>query len=452
MSDFDPGKPTPPDQSAELVSMAQLRMDKLRRGCNPKRLPDLFGVWLALGYGETRSPDTVEQYRHACVTAGALLEAPPSVPLADLWIERLRREGTGRGPLAPSSVRSIVGACIAVAGRAGRAVGDVSVWEILRATDVPTARASRVHVAPPVSVLPAILAALPDPAERLVILLAAVTGARRGELMGLEASDFDAPTGRLTIRRQYDRPARKQRTPLCVQLPADVAALLVAHLAAPPPLKRHGPKVRAPGRLFPWGLGTFNGLMARVRAIPDVGRYFGEGDAWHQFRRLAAQSVHDAGGTSADVGRTLGDTPGRAAGYYRTRPAPAAPLPGAVGRPGDVPRAPTLPGTDGAPLRAPVAAPIRPGTSGGRPGDVGPVAEWGVLLGDELVTVPTVGDVRAGRRRAPVVGEAPPPSVWDVAGDVPSVWDVAGAQVLEDVLGDAPGGRPGDPFDPFGEG
>jgi integrase len=200
-----------------------------------------------------------------------------------------------------------------VCSRAGEQAGDHELGAAIRRVR-PVREQVLLPRCPPDDLLPRVLPAARNPAERAILELAGLAGLRRGELLGLRPTDWSPDTMTLAVERQRVSPTRKNRRPHVCGLstaPELVSDLnwTVEHVAE---LKsRTGwHRGRVDGFLFPWSLRYLELLLDRVRASlgADADRYLPDGWAWHSFRHWGATRLAKAGKTMAEVQAWLGDS------------------------------------------------------------------------------------------------------------------------------------------------
>lgn len=185
-----------------------------------------------------RSPTTIEEYRRM---SAALANGVGSVALADLTPHHLDRlygvlasrgiDG-GRGPLSAASVNRYHD-MIKAACRQAVKWGWLAENPAERATP-PSEHPKRVASPSPVDLRQLIeTAAAHEPRYGILLVLAAITGARRGELCALRWSDVDLAAGVVHIRRSAKQVGRevligttKTHQERTVAIPPEAVALL----------------------------------------------------------------------------------------------------------------------------------------------------------------------------------------------------------------------------------
>jgi integrase len=143
----------------------------------------------------------------------------------------------------------------------------------------------------------AMLAVLPEPA-RTVVLTAALTGFRKGEIRGLRWADFDGK--QLFVRRSFwgkfesEPKTRKSRAP--VPVVKQLADALEAHRLRAGILAQDDLPIFQGDKGAPLNL---NNLVARVirPAIKDHADWHG----WHSFRRGLATNLHELGVADKEI-------------------------------------------------------------------------------------------------------------------------------------------------------
>jgi integrase len=161
---------------------------------------DLLDRWLAHCESKGHSPTTMRKYRSIAETV--VRPELGRVRLSKLTaghLDRLYAKLTAKGnePTTVRRVHALIGAALHSAER-----WDLVDRNVARRADPPQVRPTQV-VAPSPAEVQALLTAADslEPALATLILLAALTGARRGELVALRWSDLDAKAGTLTIAR-----------------------------------------------------------------------------------------------------------------------------------------------------------------------------------------------------------------------------------------------------------
>ncbi len=234
-------------------------------------------------------PATLRSYRQAIRLH--VLPYLGSWPLAELRagdVERWISDLSARG-LAPSTIatsRRIFAACLADAERDGRIARNVA--RLAHAPRVEGTTRRRALTAAEARVL--LEAARTDPDAGLLVTLALATGARVGELLGLDWSDIDVDAGTLRIRGSRSRaglgPTKSARGRRLVTLPPFALEALRA-------------ETRATGPVF---------------TMPDGGPMIPEraGERWRALRKRAGFDglrFHDLRGTVATLGLAAGIPP-----------------------------------------------------------------------------------------------------------------------------------------------
>jgi integrase len=160
----------------------------------------LLDAWLDQITSEGRAPTTLREYRRLVEkTIRPALGSTPLRKLTPHGIDKLYAALTERG-LAPSSVRQ-VHAILRASCRQGVK------WGWLRSNPAADASPPKLQSQPEATPTPAqvramiVAAEADDPDMAALIALAAVTGARRGELCGLRWGDVDWKAATLTIER-----------------------------------------------------------------------------------------------------------------------------------------------------------------------------------------------------------------------------------------------------------
>lgn len=251
--------------------LAQWDADDEAKAANVGTVSELLDDWLKFRAGEDESPATV--HRRASIIdriradLGTMLLSELGVWDVDRWVSALAEPVPGRKPLAPATRHHylrVLRAVLQQGWKWGRMPSNVAA----RARTPKVDHSDQAPHMPTVEAWGALIAATYPPVAprdrstlRTAILLAAATGCRRGELVGLRWSDVQGD--RLTVRRSLVkvpgsgllvRPtkSRQERT---MTLPPFVVAALAAHRrwqyaqrppteaggrAMPSPSQRHG--------------------------------------------------------------------------------------------------------------------------------------------------------------------------------------------------------------------
>lgn len=186
--------------SALVVEAERLTPQAAKKGT----VEDLLREWLQLA-SASFSPKTISTTRQYMATAivpgiGAIPAAKLTAVDLDRFYDQLLNRGAGHGPYTPASIRR-------VHGIVRRALGQGVRWGWISHNPAIDASPPRVRPKEPTPPTPEQLVLLfslseeADPALAAFILLAASTGARRGELLALRWKDIDADRGILTIDR-----------------------------------------------------------------------------------------------------------------------------------------------------------------------------------------------------------------------------------------------------------
>ncbi len=157
--------------------------------------------------------------------------------------------------------------------------------------------------------------------EDAFLLVAARVGIRKGEALGLRATDYDEDTHVLRIERQRENDQRKNGDPLFVHVVDDEThrALCWLREHAPELRSRMGNhKGRVDGFLFPWSERYLELFLARLRVGlgDEVDRYLPEGKGWHVFRHWCMTERAKRGEDVWQILRALGDRDMRMALVY----------------------------------------------------------------------------------------------------------------------------------------
>lgn len=153
--------------------------------------------------------------------------------------------------------------------------------------------------------------------ERLWLLLACLAGLRRGELLGLRASDWDPETHVLRVERQRRSPQRKNRKPLAVAIDAPDVRKLLELVIDHPELARSARAAGHPcaGYLFGWGYKYAASFLGHLRSRLGA-KYFPRGGGWHVCRHWGATELARAGASVWDLCAWLGDSSPEVAQTY----------------------------------------------------------------------------------------------------------------------------------------
>ena len=194
----------------------------------------LLGAWIAAkepGWSKSTLRETMSIVGHHVrprlggVPVGAITTAQIDQMLCELGRSSLSSATVGR-------IRGVVHAALAQAVR----------WDWIWSN--PAANATRIdvgprcHVVPEPAVVAKVLESLrrTDPMLMMFVRLAATTGARRGEILGLSWADIDLAHGRVRLVRGLIDAAgdpvlqdRKTKNANCVDLDAETVALLRTH-------------------------------------------------------------------------------------------------------------------------------------------------------------------------------------------------------------------------------
>lgn len=156
-----------------------------------------------------------------------------------------------------------------------------------------------------------------NPGERLWLLLACLAGLRRGELLGLRASDWDPETHTLRVERQRRSPQRKNRKPLAVRIDAPDVRKLLQLVIDQPELASSRMAAGNPcaGYLFAWGYKYAAGFLEHLRAKLGA-KYFPRGAGWHVCRHWGATELARSGVSVWDLCAWLGDSSPEVAQTY----------------------------------------------------------------------------------------------------------------------------------------
>ncbi len=199
-----PGQKGPSKEARELEARLLLEVGTGDHRNATVTVKELLEEWLEQA-GPDLSPTTLHGYER--YIARSIVPAIGTVRLDKLttaMLDRLYRElresgGVNGGPLAPATVRQVHAVI-------RRALHQAERWGWINRNPAALATPPRIvrhEIRPPTpDQVGRILAAArdEDPVFGLAIWLAAVTGARRGELCGLQWADLDLDVGTLVIR------------------------------------------------------------------------------------------------------------------------------------------------------------------------------------------------------------------------------------------------------------
>lgn len=226
-----------------------------------------------------------------------------------------------RGLLArysPSYANQALYLLRAVAKRAELVTGDRQLTAIVHQV-TPTREVPVLLSAPPPDLVARALNLCRNPAERLFVRFAGVAGLRRGEILGLRASDYDKGTRLLRVVRQRRSDKRKNRRPHVVRITAELHTDLEWTVTHYDELRARTGWFRgsssSAGCLFPWSLRRTEGLLGRLRAGLPPG-YLPPRRGWHAFRHWGATQLAREGASVWTVMRWLGDSSSSMAARY----------------------------------------------------------------------------------------------------------------------------------------
>lgn len=259
-----------------------------------------------------RSPTTIAEYRRLTRNLSAGIGRKPLAKLAPHHLDELyavlacRGVPGGRGPLSPASVRRHH-ALLNAALRQALRWGWISSSPTVRATP-PSEPRARV-CAPTPAELRCLMAAAGLPDHRVIIALAAMTGARRGELCALRWSDVDLDAGIVHIRRSLRQVGRqmfegptKTHQERSVALPAEAVDMLRGFRCDVGTSVANGAFVfsPAPDHGKPYPPHTISTMFGRIAEKCGSPYHF------HQLRHFAATESIAAGFDPVTVAARLG--------------------------------------------------------------------------------------------------------------------------------------------------
>ena len=191
------GKRLAQTELAKLVTEVAERGEQAVPLSRALTVTDLLDRWLEY-LTPRREPGTIRGYRQHAKAIKAAFGSVPVSKLSAQHLDRAYREWLGQGRAA-RTVRQRHAIMSSALHQARR-------WGLVSRAVTDLASPPAIHARPQAATDPAVVRRLIDAAERsnpvlaAAIALAAVTGARRGELCGLRWSDVDA-AGALHIRR-----------------------------------------------------------------------------------------------------------------------------------------------------------------------------------------------------------------------------------------------------------
>jgi integrase len=170
-----------------------------RLGRQATTLGDLIDQWIA-GIEDSRSPTTIREYRRlATVVVKPELGNVTLSKLTARHLDHLYAKLTAKGnkALTVRRVHALIGAALHQAER-----WDLVEQNVSKRASPPPIRPAAVTAPSPEEVLSVVSQAeKTDPSLARLLIIAALTGARRGELCALRWSDLDWETRTLTIAR-----------------------------------------------------------------------------------------------------------------------------------------------------------------------------------------------------------------------------------------------------------
>lgn len=214
---------------AQLVSECRSKKHDGTRGTLDALLADYFDF---LATNKARSANTVTTYRrYARKNISPVLGKVPLVRLTTKDLDNLYTRLLAKG-LAPATVRQHHAILQGALGQAMK-WGHIATNPAIGATPPPARQATISPPSPAEVQLLIIVSALRDKGFGAFVLLAAVTGARRGELASLRWSHLDLEAGTVTIHATKTRRTRRPALdPFTVNVLAQHMADQQAHAAA----------------------------------------------------------------------------------------------------------------------------------------------------------------------------------------------------------------------------
>ena len=265
---------------------------------------ELLDLWFTRGR-TTWSPTTVRNLQsivecHLKPGLGDVLVGDLTAVMVDVFYERLRTDGRNDGkPLAVGTVRrvhSVLHAALAQAQRWSWVFDNVAD----QATP-PRAEPAEMRPPTPADVARLLAAVAGDPALQLYLTLAAMTGARRGQLLALRWSDVDLEGGSLSIQRSL---VEGPDGPLLVPTKTRRAYRVALDAASVELLERHRARIGGGEQRFedqfvfsgdpdgerPWLPNFVTKRFIKVRRAAGLGHF-----RLHDLRHFMATQMLDAG-------------------------------------------------------------------------------------------------------------------------------------------------------------
>jgi integrase len=304
------------DADTELRRMCQ-EIDHGRTSAGTDTLESLLKRWLEHCEQVGHAPATLHEHKRM-VDKIIIPMMPGTIKLRQLGAEDLDRlygklTGKGNKPSSVRRVHAVVRAALAQAVK-WRLVG----YNVALDATPPPLRPADVESPAPEDVEMLVRAGYQgmDPVSGVLLYLAAVTGARRGELCGLKWSDVDWENGTLTIARSADdkgikpgQPARIKATKTYKARTIPLDALTLDELKRHRDWLTEGPA----GRPISEDSFIFSGSVRRPMR-PDHASYVCEKAAkdagvkihFHQLRHYMASQAIGAGFDPVAVAHRLG--------------------------------------------------------------------------------------------------------------------------------------------------
>lgn len=257
-------------------------------------------------YQEIHGPVLARKTRseYSAAIKRALESLPRQIGTADV----LRWQAALLGRYSRTYANQCLHVAQGVARRASMITGDTDLVAVLWAVR-PVREGPRAPRCPPPELLTVALDVCKNNGERCFVLLAALAGLRRGEILGLRAEDWDPTHGVLRVERQRRSPQRKNHRPHAVKVDSkELRKAIEWTIANRDKLKARTGWFRggSEGFMFPWGMRRVEGLWRRIRAKFGADRLPAHA-AWHLFRHLGASTLAADGASEFRVQQWLGD-------------------------------------------------------------------------------------------------------------------------------------------------
>ena len=262
------------------------------RGRKIDTVSDLADDWLAYLRDKDRKPSYIKDAKnrldnHVIPTLGRMRPQDVTPAHVDRIHRRLTRDGKR---MTANRVVALVQAVFSHAARPTVAIIAPTDPNPAKGVERNPEKARKVFVRP--SEMPALLSSIeaePDPYHRAFFMLALLTGARRGELLGMRWSDVDVENKTITFR---DTKNRSDHVLPISQAAIDILEGLPRQQGNPFVLcgRKHGQAMNNPDK--PW-----KRIKTRAK-LPSV--------HIHDLRRTYGSWLATQGRTTQQIGRTLG--------------------------------------------------------------------------------------------------------------------------------------------------